>query len=57
MVDNISSVVSAILSGITTLITPPTGTSDAALAYAALLALPFTGGIVAFARRLVKKSR
>lgn len=57
MTDSISSVVTAVLSGITTLITPPSGTSEASLAYAAILALPFAGGIVAFARRLVKKSR
>lgn len=57
MVDNITSVISSVLSAITTIITPPTGTSDASLAYAALLALPVLGGTIAFARRLVKKSR
>lgn len=57
MIENITSVVTAVISGITTLITPASGNSGDVLAYSVVLALPVVGGIVAFARRLVKKAR
>lgn len=56
MVSEITSAVTGILSAIETIITPA-GSNDAIVAYAPLLALPILGGVVAFARRLVKKSR
>lgn len=56
MIDDITAVVSGVISAIGTLINPANSGGTAA-AYAALLALPILGGTVAFARRLVKKSR
>jgi hypothetical protein len=59
MIADITTVVTGILSSITNIIDPTTGSSSssAAVAYAAVLALPILGGTVAFARRLIKKSR
>lgn len=59
MIADITTAVSGIIEAITSIIMPnvSSGTNSAAVAYAALLALPILGGSVAFARRLVKKSR
>lgn len=56
MIADITSAVTGIITSITSIISPA-GTGDSAVAYAALLALPILGGVVAFSRRLVKKSR
>lgn len=56
MVADITSAVNGIITAITSIISPA-GSGDSAVAYVALLALPILGGTVAFARRLVKKSR
>lgn len=56
MVEDITAALTGILSGISSLINPLAGQTNAA-AYAAVLALPILGGVVAFGRRLVKKSR
>ena len=58
MIADITSAVSGIITAIESLIVPTGGTeSTSPAAYAALFALPILGGVVAFTRRLVKKSR
>jgi len=57
LVEDITSALTGILSGISSLISPAGGTGNASAAYAAVLALPILGGVVAFTRRLIKKSR
>lgn len=58
MVDEITTAVTGILTAITNIISPSGGAgSTAAAAYAAIFALPVLGGVVAFSRRLIKKSR
>lgn len=58
MIADITSAVSGIITALESIILPTAGgDSVTAAAYAALLALPILGGTVAFARRLVKKSR
>lgn len=56
MVADITTALSGILEGIGSLVDPMAGTTNPA-AYAAVLSLPVLGGVVAFARRLIKKSR
>lgn len=59
MIENITTLLSGILSAISTLIDPTVAGETVATAapYVALLALPVLGGIVAFTVRLVKKAR
>lgn len=58
MVADITSAVTGILTAIENIIVPTAGAdSTAAAAYAAIFALPILGGVVAFSRRLIKKSR
>lgn len=56
MVADITTLISGIITNLGSLIDLG-GTGDNTIAYAALLALPVLGGVVAFGRRLVKKAR
>ena len=55
MVEDMTTLLGGIITSIKTLIEP--GRADTAVAYVSLLAIPVLGGIVAFARRLVKKAK
>lgn len=59
MIENMTTLISGIITAVTNLINPTTGTGNAteAVAYAALLAMPVLAGVVVFARRLVKKAK
>lgn len=58
MITTITTAVTGILSAIGTLINPVLGEGTGSeAAYTAVLALPILGGVVAMARRLIKKSR
>lgn len=60
MIENMTTLISGIITAITDLIDPSVaqGTSTTvAVAYVALLAMPVLAGVVAFARRLVKKAK
>lgn len=59
MIENMTTLISGIITAVTDLINPTTGTGNAtaAVAYAGLLAMPVLAGVVAFARRLVKKAK
>lgn len=58
MIADITTAISGIITAIESVISPNGSGSEAAtVAYAALLALPILGGVVAFSRRLIKKSR
>lgn len=58
MVADIGTLISGILTSLGTLIDLGSSSGTATVVpYAALLALPVLGGVVAFGRRLVKKAR
>lgn len=56
MIENMTTLISGILTAIETLISPDADASNA-VAYIALLAMPVLTGVVVFARRLVKKAK
>lgn len=58
MIDNMTTLISGVISSIETLISPVgSGEGATAVAYVALLAMPVLAGVVVFARRLVKKAK
>lgn len=56
MIADMTALISAIITSISTLISPA-GSGDSGVAYVALLAMPVLAGVVVFARRLVKKAK
>lgn len=57
MIADITTAVTGIFTALGSLLSPTSGETASAVAWAALLALPVAGGVVALAKRLVRKAR